>query len=121
MCTRSDSLDRFLRRRTRGRRSLHYDRGGPAAAGAAETEDAAEAAASLVRIDFEALPAVASIAAALDPSSPLVQDPELRGGDPDARTNTLNEWRFGWGDPDVPAACVIENTYTFPMVTHFAI
>ena len=32
------------------------------------------------------------------------------------------EHRVGWGDVDaVPADLVVENTYTFPMVTHFAI
>ena len=58
---------------------------------------------------------------ALDPGSPLVQDPDLREG-PLANTNTLREWIFGWGDVDAATAdCVIEQTYSFPMVTHFAI
>jgi CO/xanthine dehydrogenase Mo-binding subunit len=96
--------------------------GEPVAAVAAETEDAAELAASLVRVDFEELPAVLTIDAALDPASPLVQDPEIRRKARFARTNILDEWHFGWGDPaSAQAACVIENDYTFPMVTHFAI
>jgi CO/xanthine dehydrogenase Mo-binding subunit len=34
----------------------------------------------------------------------------------------LSEWRFGWGDVESAAADhVIEHTYTFPMITHFAI
>ena len=92
------------------------------AAVAAETVDAAEHGASLVRVEYEELPAVLSVDAALDPGSPLVQDPALRKPGPLARTNTLEAWRFGWGDVEqARAECVIEHTYTFPMVTHFAI
>src|SRR4249920_2304486 len=45
---------------------------------AAETEDAAEEAARLVQVDAEELPAVLSVEQALDPASPLVQDPSIR-------------------------------------------
>jgi CO/xanthine dehydrogenase Mo-binding subunit len=69
----------------------------------------------------EELPAVLTVDRALDPGAPLVQDPALRTG-PLAGTNTLREWNFGWGDVDSATAdCVIEQTYSFPMVTHFAI
>jgi CO/xanthine dehydrogenase Mo-binding subunit len=96
--------------------------GEPVAAVAAETNDAAEAAAALMRVEHEELPAVLTIDAALDPASPLVQDPSIRPNDPFAHTNILREWRFGWGDiQEARAHCVIENDYTFPMVTHFAI
>jgi CO/xanthine dehydrogenase Mo-binding subunit len=64
------------------------------------------------------------VAAALDPAAPLVQDPALRPEDPLAGTNVLREHHFGWGDVDVAASSadlVVEGTYTFPMVTHFAI
>ena len=95
--------------------------GEPVAAVAAETEEAADEAAALVRVTAEELPAVLTVAQALDPAAPLVQDPALRDG-PLARTNCLREWNFGWGDVDAARAeCVVENTYTFPMVTHFAI
>lgn len=96
--------------------------GEPVAAVAAETQDAAEEAARLVRVDYDELPAVSSLAAALAPGAPLVQDPELRPGDPLAETNVLNEHRYGWGE--VAAAdsdLVVTGSYTFPMVTHFAI
>ena len=87
--------------------------GEPVAAVAAETEDAAELAAGLVRVEYEELPPVLTIEQALDPGSPQVQDNQ---------SNTLGEYRFGWGDVDLAAAsCVVENDYTFPMVTHFAI
>ncbi len=96
--------------------------GEPVAAIAAETPDAAEAAAALVRIEYEELPAVVSISAALDPAAPLVQDPSLRDGDPLAATNVLRLHRYGWGDVDAATAdVVVEGTYTFPMVTQFAI
>jgi CO/xanthine dehydrogenase Mo-binding subunit len=96
--------------------------GEPVAAVAAETEDAAAAAAALIRVDHEELPAVLSVDAALDPAAPLVQDPSLRANDPLAQTNILHEWQFGWGDPgDAQADCIVENDYSFPMVTHFAI
>jgi CO/xanthine dehydrogenase Mo-binding subunit len=96
--------------------------GEPVAAVAAETEDAAIEAARLVRVEYEELPAVFTISGALAPDAPLVRDPALRPDDPLAGTNVLREHRFGWGDVDeAPADVVVEHTYTFPMVTHFAI
>ena len=96
--------------------------GEPLAVVVAETRDAAEMAASRVRVDYEQLPAVLSLDAALDPASPLVQDPALRGDDPLARTNTLQRWEFAWGQiHDAAADLVIAAEYAFPMVTHFAI
>jgi CO/xanthine dehydrogenase Mo-binding subunit len=96
--------------------------GEPVAAVAAETEEAAEEAAELVRVRFEELPAVLTVDQALVSDAPLVQDPCLREG-PLAHSNVLREWHFGWGEvtDDADAPCVVENTYTFPMVTHFAI
>ena len=101
----------------------HYH-GEPVAAVAAETLDAAEEAARLVRVDFEPLPAVVTIADALAPDAPLVQDPSLRPDDPLADTNILREHHYGWGDVDAAeptADVVVEGTYRFPMVTQFAI
>jgi CO/xanthine dehydrogenase Mo-binding subunit len=95
--------------------------GEPVAAVAAETEEAADLAATLVRVTYDELPPVLTVEAALDAGSPLVQDPGLRTG-PHAATNTVAEWNFGWGDVDAASAeCVVEQTYRFPMVTHFAI
>jgi CO/xanthine dehydrogenase Mo-binding subunit len=95
--------------------------GEPVAAVVAETEQLAQDAAALVEVHYSELPAVTTVAAALDPSAPLVQDPELRTG-PHARTNLLSEWRFGWGEAESAVADhVLENIYAFPMVTHFAI
>ena len=96
--------------------------GDPVAAVAADTKDAAEEAARLVRVMYEELPAIVTIAAALDPAAPLVQDPALRPNDPLSGTNVLREHRVGWGDVAAATAeLVVENRYTFPMVTHFAI
>lgn len=96
--------------------------GDPVAAVAAETRDAAEAGAALVRIEYEELPAVFSIDAALDPQAPLVQDAGMRPDDPLRDTNVLREHRYGWGDLDgAHPEVIVEGTYTFPMVTQFAI
>ena len=98
--------------------------GEPVAAVAAETHDAAEEAAALVRVEFEELPALHTIAQSLAPDAPLVQDPALRPGDPCAATNVLHEHHHGWGDVDAAAKdadLVVEGTYAFPMVTQFAI
>jgi CO/xanthine dehydrogenase Mo-binding subunit len=98
--------------------------GDPVAAVAAETKDAAEAGAALVRIAYDELPAVFTIAGALDPAAPLVQDPALRPQDPLAGTNVLREHRYGWGDVEAASATadvIVEGTYSFPMVTQFAI
>ena len=102
-----------------GETSYH---GEPVAAVAADTLDAAEEAARLVRVDFEELPAVFTVAGALAADAPLVQDPSLRPGDPLAATNVLREHRYGWGDVDAAVAdVVVEHAYRFPMVTQFAI
>jgi CO/xanthine dehydrogenase Mo-binding subunit/aerobic-type carbon monoxide dehydrogenase small subunit (CoxS/CutS family) len=96
--------------------------GEPVAAVVAESKDIAAYAASIVDVVHEPLPAVTSIDAALASDAPLVQPPELRPDDPLARSNVLKDLHFGWGDVDAAQAdLVVENTYTFPMVTHFAI
>lgn len=96
--------------------------GQPVAAVAAETKEAAEAAAELVRVEYEALPGVYTVAAALDPDAPLVLEPGLRPDDPLRHSNVLRELNYGWGDVEAAKAdLVVENSYAFPMVTHFAI
>ena len=99
--------------------------GDPVAAVAAETKDAAEEAAALVKVEFEELPGAYTLAAALADDPPLVQDPSLRPDDPHADSNVLHEHRHSWGDLDAAAAdpnvVVVEGAYQFPMVTQFAI
>ena len=96
--------------------------GQPVAAVAAESKEAAEAAAELIHVDYEELPGVFTVAAALDPASPLVQEPHLRPEDPLNHTNVLRQRQYGWGDVEAAKAdLIVENVYTFPMITHFAI
>src|SRR5687768_17088080 len=90
--------------------------GDPVAAVAAESLDAAEEAARLVRVEYEELPAVVTVAAARAEGAPRVQD-AVAG-------NVLREHKVAWGNIEAAAAhaeLVVENTYRFPMVTHFAI
>jgi len=96
--------------------------GEPVVAVAAETKEAAEAGADLVRVEYEELPGVYTVADALNPASPLVRDPDLGLDEMVDGTNIVGEWNYGWGDLDESRADrVIENVYSFPMVTHFAI
>lgn len=97
--------------------------GEPVAAVAAETKDAAEEAARLVKVDYEVLDGgIFSVADALAPDAILVQDPALRPNDPLANTNIISEKHFGWGNiEEQEPHFVVENIYQFPMVTHFAI
>jgi CO/xanthine dehydrogenase Mo-binding subunit len=95
--------------------------GEPVAAVVAETLDGAAEAAALVEVEFDELPAVVSVEQALDPESPLVQDPSLRPGDAASGTNVLRQWTFGWGERPASSDLVLEREYRFPMVTHFAI
>lgn len=96
--------------------------GEPVAAVAAETEDAAAEAVARIRVDYEELPGAYTLEEALREGAPLVRDPALRGDDPLAAGNVLREHRFGWGDvATAEAAVVVEDTYRFPMVSHFSI
>jgi len=96
--------------------------GDPVAVVVAETRDAADEGAAKVKVAWEDLPAVTTLAAALDPAAPLVQDPSLRAGSPFATSNVVREHVVGWGDVDTVAAdLVVDHSYSFPMVTHFAI
>ncbi len=96
--------------------------GEPVALVVAETIEAAKQAACLVHVQYKELPAIFSVEKALDPSAPLVMDPFLRPNDPKSNTNVFNEHRYGWGEIDESKAdIVVENTYSFPMVTHFCI
>ena len=76
-------------------------------------------------MEHEPLPAVTTIAAALDPASPLVQDPSLRPGDPLAehqhRCASTRSAGATSTAAEREAEVVVEGTWTFPMVTQFAI
>ncbi len=99
--------------------------GDPVALVVADTREQAEAGVAAVHVDYKALPAVCTVAAALATGAPLVQDRSLRAKDPRRNTNVLNEHVVAWGDVEAAAAepglTIVERRYTFPMVTHFAI
>ncbi len=96
--------------------------GDPVAAVAAETKDIAEEAARLVKVAYEELPAVFTVAGALAADAPFVQDPALRPRDPLASSNVLRRHDIAWGDIDAATAdLMVDHVYRFPMVTQFAI
>ncbi len=98
-----------------------YD-GEPVALVVAETEEQARDAARAVVLHCSELPGVYSLDAALAPGAPLVQDPARRPPGPFRHTNIYNEWVYTWGEATVDRApLVLEETYTFPMVSHVAI
>ncbi|MCY3910758.1 MAG: xanthine dehydrogenase family protein molybdopterin-binding subunit [bacterium] len=98
--------------------------GEPVVAVVAETEDEARAAANAVVIHYTELSGVYGLDAALADDAHLVQDPSARPGDVLNSTNVLEQVEYAWGDVDSEGASshtIIEDTYTFPMVTHFPI
>lgn len=99
--------------------------GEPVAAVVAATPELAEAAAAAVVVEFTERAGVFTLEQALAPGAPLVRAPSLRGDhDPQAATNVLESAHYEWGDQDegeADADLVVEETYTFPMVTHFPI
>ncbi len=86
--------------------------GEPVAAVAAVDLATAEAAAELVEVEYEDLPVVTDIAAALEPGAAPIHD-----------SNLCHQYGYEWGDVDAAfASCdrVFEDTFTFPMVYHYA-
>ena len=87
------------------------------AAVVAETVAAAEAGCALVRVDYEVLPAVASLAAALAPGAPQLH-PDLAPGNVCASVDRVS------GDPDAgfaAADAVYEETFRTQRVQHVAL
>jgi CO/xanthine dehydrogenase Mo-binding subunit len=97
--------------------------GDPVAAVVAESKAAALEGAAAVRVEYDELPGVYSIEEALAPDAPLVVDPGLRpDDDPWRDSNIRQQWEWGWGDVEaIDADLILDETYRFPMVTHFAI
>ncbi len=97
--------------------------GEPIVAVVAEDTEIAQLAASLIEVDFTPLDGVYNLDQALGSDARLVQHPKYRSDDR-KDTNVIEAVKYEWGDvsasePD--ADVVVENTYTFPMVTHFTI
>ena len=85
--------------------------GEPVVAIAAETPEAAAAAAELVRVEYDPLPGIYDAVAALDPAAPHVHE----GG------NVLRRWHLRKGDLTEGfrrADVVVEHTYRTPFVDH---
>jgi CO/xanthine dehydrogenase Mo-binding subunit len=85
--------------------------GEPIAIVAAETEDAALAAAELIDVDYEELPVVTDPAAALEDGAPLVHE----------EGNLLASWQLHEGDVDAAIAAahaVVEQRYETQFVDH---
>lgn len=97
--------------------------GDPVAAVVAVSREVAAMGADAVEVGYTELTGVYTIEDALDDGSPLVVDPGLRpADDPNRHSNVRQQWEWGWGDIDaVRADLVVEETYEFPMVTHFSI
>lgn len=99
--------------------------GEPVAAVVAETFDQAAAAAREVDVTFAEVEGVFTLEQALAPGAPLVRDPSLRPADDEnCNSNVLATALYEWGNTNAAASdadVIVENTYTFPMVTHFPI
>ena len=100
--------------------------GEPVALVVADTRELAEQAAALVRVEHEVLPPVFTIAGGAGGrraagAGPLDPEEGRARGDQRPPASTAS----GWGDVDAAAAedglVIVENRYSFPMVTHFAI
>ncbi len=87
--------------------------GEPVAAIAAVSEAIAQEAVHLVEVDYEELPVVMDVETALTPESPLIHT-----------SNLCHEYHYEWGDVGQGFAAsdhVFEDTFTFPMVYHYAL
>ncbi len=83
--------------------------GEPVAVVVADTRYLAEDACELIELDYEPLPAAASIAGALAPDAPLLHEK--------AGSNAINRRSFRYGDPErafADADEVVELDYTYP-------
>ena len=105
--------------------------GEPVVAVAAADEATAAEALDLVEVEYEELPAVVTLEAALAPDAPLVHTAEpLAGHFSDLSTlrarpgtNICHQFDYARGDVDAALAAahvVVEDVYTFPRVQHYS-
>ena len=104
--------------------------GEPVAVVAAESQAAADNAATLIDVEFDGLPVAASLHAALSQDAPLVHEKRARPGSahglgdlPDADGNICYSYSFRRGDVGrafEDAAVVVEGDYTFPAVYQYS-
>jgi carbon-monoxide dehydrogenase large subunit len=117
----------------RDQRPMAVDRarfaGEPVAAVVAATEDAALAAVEAIRVEYEPLPAVMDVRAALAPDAPLLH-PDLGtyhvlpGFRPAPGTNVFHHYFVKSGDAKAALAraqVVVEQEYEFPHLIHMAL
>src|SRR5437867_1634853 len=106
--------------------------GEPVVAVVAETAAQAEAALALVAVEWEELPTVATLDAALAPGAPVLHARlvpaahfrDLTALRPIPSTNVCHHWNYARGDVDrgfAEADLVVEQTFTFPMVHHYSL
>jgi CO/xanthine dehydrogenase Mo-binding subunit len=105
--------------------------GEPVAVVIAETIEIAENAAELVDVEYEELPRATTIQEALAEDAPLIhehhenlQDFYFKGGArPTQNSNVFHTYQNNVGDVDAAeatAACIHEDHFTFPAISHFA-
>jgi len=105
--------------------------GEPVAAVAAVDEATADAALDLIEVDYEPLPPVITLEEALAPGAPLVHTGKPQAGifadlstlRPEPGTNICHQFRFARGDSAgalASADLVLDDTYRFPPVQHYA-
>jgi len=105
--------------------------GEPVAAVAAIDEATAEAALELIDVDYAPRPAAITLEQALAPGAPLVHTGQPLAGHfadlaslkPEPGTNVCHRFRFARGDAAAALAgadLVVEDTYRFPAVQHYA-
>ena len=105
--------------------------GEPVAAVAAVDEATADAALDLIEVDYEPLPPVTTLEEALAPGAPLVHTGKPQAGifadlstlRPEPGTNICHQFHFARGDSAgalASADLVLDDTYRFPPVQHYA-
>jgi len=111
---------RFFENIIAGEKVLYH--GQPVAAVAARTTRLAERAAELIEVDYEVLPHVLDMQAAMQPDAPVLHDDMFTEGlteKPDTASNIVQKMTITRGDVDAgfaEADLVVERTFVTPMV-----
>jgi len=98
--------------------------GEPVAIVLANDEDTAAEAVRQIRVEYEELPAVCTVADALKPDAHLLHPGGKRQDGRICDSNVGGEFEFKWGDVDKAkqeCARMIDEVYSFPMVHHHAL
>jgi CO/xanthine dehydrogenase Mo-binding subunit/aerobic-type carbon monoxide dehydrogenase small subunit (CoxS/CutS family) len=108
--------------------------GDTVAAVAAESVEIAEQALGLIQVDYEELPALMSMDAAMAPGAPAIHEftsahgssyPGYPSVDAEAKSLRNTSFHFGWQKGDVSAGLarafkVFEHTFRFPKIAHYS-